>query len=226
MPCPVVAQYLTDSGAAITVQTGATLHVGTGGLSNQFGTLTNAGTLRVDGPLDLNTGALEVRSDLTNTSILTPGTSPVTFGGTTDQLLTLPGATLYQMPVTKVTAGANLLRLTGDLTVSNLLSISNGLVNTKNGSTVNPLRLPNGTALSGETTGRYVLGALEITRNAMSGTPMDFGHGVVLNPTTTNLGTVVITRRAGLLTADVSYGSSLLRYATATASFGGRCVVE
>ena len=209
------AQDFTNSGTAITVQAGATLYVGTGGLSNQSGTLTNAGTLRVDGPLtnagtlDLNTGTLEARSDLASTGTLLPGTSPVTFSGPTDQLLTLPGATLYQVLVNKATTGANTLRLAGDLTVSNLLSLTNGLVNTKNGSSVNTLHLPNGATLSGETTGRYVLGALEITRNAVSGATVDFGHGAVLNPTTNNLGTVVITRRAGLLTADVSYGQSL-----------------
>ena len=67
------AQDLTNVGATITVQPGATLYVGTGGLSNQAaGTLTNAGTLRVDGPitnpgtLDLSTGTLEVRGDFTN----------------------------------------------------------------------------------------------------------------------------------------------------------------
>ena len=216
---PAVAQDLTNAGATITVQSGVTLYVGTGGLSNQTGTITNAGTLRVDGALtnagtlDLSTGALEVRGDLANTGTLTPGTSPVTFSGTADQLLTPTGATLYQVLVNKPTAGANTLRLAGDLTVNNLLSLSSGLVNTKNGSTVSTLRLPNGATLSGETSGSYVLGALEITRNAVSGAAVDFGHGAVLNPTTNNLGTVVITRRAGLLTADVSYGQNFLNSA-------------
>ena len=54
--------------------------------------------------------------------------------------------------------------------------------------------------------GRYVLGSLEITRNAVSGTAEDFGHGAVLDPTTNNLGTVSITRTAGLLTDDMSRG--------------------
>ena len=47
----IAAQDLTNAGAIITVQAGALLYVGTGGLTNQAGsTLTNAGTLRVDGP--------------------------------------------------------------------------------------------------------------------------------------------------------------------------------
>ena len=208
------AQDFTNNGAAITVQAGATLYVGTGGLSNQTGSLTNAGTLRVDGPLtnagtlDLNTGALEVRGDLANTGTLTPGTSPVSFTGTSNQLLTPGGATLYQALVNLPTAGANTLRLAGDLIVSNQLSLTSGMVNTKNGSTLSTLHLPDGATLSGEATGRYVLGALEITRKAVGGAVVDFGHGAVLDPTTNSLGTVVVTRWAGLLTADVSYGQN------------------
>ncbi|GAC1378647.1 MAG: hypothetical protein NVS3B25_31080 [Hymenobacter sp.] len=207
------AQDLTNAGATLTVQPGAVLYVGTGGLANQVGgALTNNGTLRVDGllttagTLDLGTGTMEVRGDVTNTGTLLPGTSPVTFSGAADQLLSPGGATLYQVLLNKPTAGANTLRLAGDLTVSNLLSLSNGLLTTKNGATVFTLRLPNGASLSGEAPGRYVLGALEITRTAVSGAPVDFGHGAVLNPTTNSLGTVVVTRTAGLLTDDVSRG--------------------
>ena len=213
---PAAAQDLTNAGATITVQPGATLYVGTGGLTNQAGgTLTNAGTLRVDGPivnpgtLDLATGALEARGDFTNSGTVLPGTSPVSFTGAADQLLTPGGATLYQLLLNKTTAGANTLRLAGNLTVANQLSLTSGLINTKNGVTVNVLRLPNGATLSGEATGRYVLGSLEITRNAVSGAAVDFGHGAVLDPTTNNLGTVAITRTAGLLTPDVSYGQNL-----------------
>jgi hypothetical protein len=213
LAAPAAAQDLTNTGATITVQPGTDVYVGTGGLSNQTGgTITNAGTLRVDGPttnagtLDLGTGALEVRGDFANTGTLLPGTSAVTFSGAADQFLTPGGATFYQLLLNKSTAGANTLRLAGDLTVSNLLSLNNGLITTKNGATVNTLRLPNGATLTGEATGRYVLGALEITRSAVSGAAVDFGHGAVLDPTSNNLGTVAITRTAGLLTDDVSRG--------------------
>ena len=53
---------------------------------------------------------------------------------------------------------------------------------------------------------RYVLGTLESTRNAVSGAAVNFGHGAVLNPSTNNLSTVVITRTAGLSKADLSFG--------------------
>jgi len=220
---PAAAQDLTNASGAITMTAGATLYVGTGGLTNQAGaTLTNAGTLRVDGPvtnagtLGLSTGALEVRDDFANTGTLTPGTSTVTFSGADDQLLTPGGATFYQVVVNKTTAATNTLRLAADLTVSSALTLTSGLVNTQNGSTLSTLRLPNGATLSGEANGRYVLGKLEITRNALSGsTAVDFGHGVLLNPAGNNLGTVVVTRRAGLLTAattatpDGSFGQNL-----------------
>ena len=212
---PTKAQDLINSGATITVQSGAVLYVGTGGLMNQSGILTNAGTVWMDGPLtnsgtlDLSTGTLEVKGDLTNSGTLLPGTGLVTFSGVADQLLTPGGATLYRLLLNKPTAGANTLRLAGDLTVSNALTLTIGLVNTQNGATVNTLRLPNGATLSGEATGRYVFGALQITRNVVSGAPVDFGPGAVLDPTSNNLGTVAITRVAGLTTADVSFGQNL-----------------
>lgn len=212
---PAAAQDLTNAGATITVQAGATLYVGSG-LNNQAASsLSNAGTLRVDGPLtnagtlDLTTGMLEVRGDLTNTGTLIPGTSTVTVSGPANQLLTPGGATLHQLVVNKPTAGANTVYLTGDLTVSQLLTMSNGLLNTRASGTVYTLRLPDGATLSGEAAGRYVVGALEITRNGLSGPAVNFGHGVTLNPQGNNLGTVTITRTAGLQTADVSYGRNV-----------------
>jgi hypothetical protein len=211
---PAKAQDFTNAGAAVTVQLGAVLYIGAGGLTNQSGTLTNAGSVRVDGPLanpgtlDLATGTLEVKGDFANTGTLTAGTSPVTFSGAADQVLTPGGATLYQVLVNKPTAGANTLRLAGDLTVSNQLVLTSGLVTTKNGATLYTLRLPNGAALASEGPGRYVLGALEITRNGVTGGAVDFGHGAILTPGSSNLGTVRITRTAGLATADVSFGQN------------------
>ena len=212
-----IGQDLVNAGAFVTVQPGASLYAGTGGLRNLAGsTFTNAGSVRVDGPLanpgtlDLSTGTLEARGDLTNTGTLRPGTAVVTFSGAADQLLTPGGATLYQVLVNKPTAGANTLRLAGDLTVSHLLTLANGLVTTKSAGTVFTLRLPAGASLSGEASGRYVLGALQIIRNGVGGSAaVDFGHGAVLNPQGNALGTVSITRTAGLLTPNVSYGTNL-----------------
>lgn len=215
-PALALAQDLTNAGATITLAPGAIVYVGTGGLNNASGTLTNAGALRVAGPLtnagtlELGSGTLEVGGDLTNAGTLVPGTSLTTFSGAADQLLTPGGATLYQVVVNKPTAGANTLRLAGDLTVANALSFSSGLVNTQAASgTLYTLRLPNEASLSGEASGRYVLGSLAITRNGVSGAPVDFGHGAKLDPATNDLGTVTITRTAGLQTARVSYGQNM-----------------
>ena len=215
-PPPAAAQDLLNQGVSVLIQPGAVLSVGTGGLANRAGaTLANAGTLRVLGPLrnagaiDLRTGSLEVRGDLTNTGSLLPGTGTVTFSGAADQLLTAGGATLYQVLLNKPTAGANTLRLAGDLTVSHQLSLANGLLSTLAGTTLSTLRLPDGATLTGEAPGRYVLGALQITRNAVRGAAVDFGHGVVLDPTSNDLGAVAITRTAGLNLASVSFGQNM-----------------
>jgi hypothetical protein len=215
--CPALGQDFTNAGSLITVEPGAALYVGKGGFSNQAGgTTTNAGTLRVDGPLtsagtlDLSTGALEVRGNFTNVGTLTPGTSSVSFSGLADQLLTPGGAALYQVLVNKPTTGANTLRLASSLTINNLLNLANGMVSTQApGGTLHTLRLPNGAALSGEAPGRYVLGTLQITRDAVSGGAVDFGHGLVLDPRANHLGSVTVTRTAGLQTAEVSYGQNL-----------------
>ena len=213
---PAASQDLVNSGATITVGPGSSLYVGTGGFTNQAGgTLTNAGVMRVDGPLvnssalDLSSGTLEVRDNFTNSGTITPGTGAVTFNGPANQLLTAGGATLYQLLLNKATAGANTLSLAGDLIVSNQVNMINGLMTTKSSGTVYVLRLPNGATLVNEATGRYVVGSVEITRAAVSGAAVDFGHGAVLNPTTNNLGTVAITRTAGLLTDNVSRGVNL-----------------
>lgn len=212
------AQDLINRGAILFVRSGAVLYVGTNGLTNQTGsTLTNAGTLRVDGPLtnassstlNLSTGSAEIRGNFINAGNLEAGTSTVTFSGAANELLSAGGATLYRLIVNKPTIGANTLRLTGDLEISNQIQLLNGQLNTQATSgVVYTLRLPVGATLSGEAPGRYVLGALQITRPAVSGSAVDFGHGAVLDPTTNNLGTVSITRVAGLQTADVSYGQN------------------
>ena len=213
---PAAAQEVTNGGT-LSVGSSAVLSIGTDGLRNAVGaTLTNAGTLVVAGPLtnagtlDLGTAAsaLEVRGDLTNTGTVVPGTGTVAFSGPANQLLTAGGARFCQVVVNKPTAGANTLHLADDLTVTKALTLANGLVNTQHAGRVHTLRLPNGATLGGEATGRYVLGALEITRDAVRGATVDFGHGAVLDPTSNNLGTVVVTRMAGLRTADLSYGQS------------------
>ena len=209
------AQDLTNAGSTITVQSGALLYVGSGFTNGTGGTLQNPGTVRVDGllrnsgTLDLSSGTLEARGDVNNTGgTLTPGTSTVRFTGAADQVFTPAEAVLNQLVVTKATAGANTLRLAGNLAVNGSVSLVNGLVTTLHNGTPSTLRLPNGATLNGEASGRYVLGNVQITRDNVSGGPVDFGHGATLNPGAGSLGTVVVTRTAGLTTSEVSYGQN------------------
>jgi hypothetical protein len=67
--------------------------------------------------------------------------------------------------------------------------------------------LPEGASLSPEAAGRYVQGNLRAVRSGVSGSaPVTFPNGVTINPGGNAMGTVTVTRTAGLQTADVSYG--------------------
>lgn len=65
-----------------------------------------------------------MRSDLTNTDTLRPGTSPFTSSGAADPLRTPGGATRYRVLVNEPTAGANARRLAGDPTASSALTLN------------------------------------------------------------------------------------------------------
>ena len=209
------AQDMLNHGAVVTVRPGATLYVGKGGLGNQAnGTLTNAGTLRVEGNLTntaatLNTsaGALEVRGNFTNAGILQADNGSITFSGSTDEVFAPSGASFARVVLNKPLIGGGTLRLAGDLTVSSSLSLLGGQVATQApDGTLYTLRLPEGATLDGEAAGRYVRGAVQITRTVSGSAAVDFGHGAVLDPLGSDLGAVSITRVAGLLIPDVSYG--------------------
>lgn len=186
---------LTNDGATITVQSGATLFVD-GGVQNKAGsTLTNAGTVQLTG-------------DLTNTGTLA-SSGLLLFTGTTNQTFT-PGTapTVAALTVNKSGAvGQNILNVPADVTIGSTLTLTNGLVRTAPAATI---ALPNGGTVVGEASGRYVQGNLRVVRTAVTGnTAVDFTNGATLNPNGQNLGTVTITRTAGLQTAGVSYGQNL-----------------
>ncbi|MCI1187238.1 FG-GAP-like repeat-containing protein [Hymenobacter sp. DH14] len=208
---------LANTGTLLTVQAGGILFVGTTGFTNQSGTLTNPGTMRVDGPLanagtlNLSSGTLEVRGDFANTGTLTPGTSAVTFSGTTNQTLTAGGATLYQVLVNKPTAGANVLTLAGDLTVSNALTLTTGLLAT--GPSAKVLLGP--AATLSETAPGYVTGTVETTRSvSTAGTAQTFGGlGLRLTPTGATLpGSTRVRRTTGTALTGAGTSQSIKRY--------------
>ena len=189
------AQTLTNDGATITVQSGTTFYIA-GGLLNKAGsTLTNAGTVQTTGDLT-NQGALNSAGTLL-------------FSGSTNQAFT-PGSSSTVNNLTLNNSGAvsqRTLTVSGDVTVSTALTLTNGLVRTAPAATIS---LADGATLTGETTGRYVQGNLQAVRNAVSGSStISFPNGASINPGGQNLGTVTITRTAGLQTAGVSFGQNM-----------------
>ncbi len=193
---------LTNDGATLTVTSGATLYVAGTVQNNARGTLSNAGTLRLTG-------------DLTNTGTLaSPGT--LFFSGTTDQAFTPGAATVASLtldnPGNASNPNANHLFLTQDLSVGTLLTLAQGLVRTQApGGSLVTLSLPDGASLVGEQSGRYVQGRLAATRGSVSGqVPIAFPNGFAINPNNGQaLGSVTVTRTAGLQTPGLSYGTNM-----------------
>ncbi len=199
LAAPAAAQTLTaTSGTALTVQSGAVLYV-EGGLQTATGaTLTNAGTVQLTG-------------DFTNAGTLASA-GTLLFGGSQDQTFAPGTASVAHLTVANTgTAGSNRLFVSADLTVNNVLTLSQGLLRTQGsaGGPVFTLALPVGGQVAGEAPGRYVQGRLQVARTAVSGTNMfDFYSGLTLNPNGQNLGGVTVTRTAGLQQAGTSYGQN------------------
>jgi hypothetical protein len=187
LPSLASQAQLVNDGATLTVQPGATLYVAGAVQNNATATLTNAGTVQLTG-------------DLRNAGTLA-STGTLLFSGTANQTFA-PGAASVATLVLNNTgaAGQRTLALPTDLTVGTALTLQSGLLRTASTAT---LTLPDGATLSGEQTGQYVQGNLRILRAAGSG-GLDFGHGATLDRT--GLGSVSITRTAGLLTNDLSRG--------------------
>lgn len=197
---PVAAQTLTaTSGASLTVQSGATLYVD-GGLQTASGaTLTNAGTVQLTG-------------DLTNAGTLNSAGS-LLFAGSQDQTFASGAATVAALTLNNTgTTGRNRLFIPANLTVSTTLTLTQGLVRTLGpgtGASLATLRLSSGGQVLGEGPGRYVQGRLQVERAVDGSSPVDFTNGLSLNAAGQNLGTVIVTRTAGLQQAGVSYGQNV-----------------
>ncbi|TGE09341.1 T9SS type A sorting domain-containing protein [Hymenobacter fodinae] len=182
-----VAQSLTNNGSTITVQSGAVLYV-PGTLDNKAGsTLTNAGTVQVLG-------------NLTNAGTLT-ASGRVLLSGAAAQTLTAGGATLGQLEVNN--ASTQGVTVPDNLTITQELKLTNGMVRTPATSTIS---LTNAASVTGEATGRYVLGNLRVTRDNVTAAT-DFTNSATIGGNGQSLGQVVVTRTAGLATAGTSYGT-------------------
>lgn len=188
---PVSAQLLTNKGAHIVVQPGATLLVRGSMVNSQGATLHNAGTL-------------QLANDFTNAgAILSPGA--VLFNGTTDQTLISAEASFSRLEVRNTgIAGQNRLLVPQSVSVSQVLQLSQGLIRTAPGASITLLQ---GALVQGEGPGRYVQGNLRVVRDNVTGLT-DFGNGLLLNPNNSVLGTVTALRTAGLATAGTSYSTN------------------
>ena len=185
---------LTNGGTTLSVGTGSILYVSGAVLNKTGGTLTNAGTLHL-------------RGDLTNQGTLTSA-GTLLFGGTANQTFT-PGTTATVATLVQNNTGAtgqNILALPADLSVSTTLTLTSGLVRTAAAAT---LTLGATATLTGEASGRYVQGNLRTSRPVAGSTPVVFPNSISLDPKGQNLGTVTVTRTAGLKTANLSYGQSV-----------------
>ncbi|MBO2012486.1 T9SS type A sorting domain-containing protein [Hymenobacter negativus] len=188
------AQDLTNTGTQLTLEAGATVVI-PDALINQAGaTLITGGTVTVGG-------------NFTNDGTVLPASGRLVFTGATDQTVKPGGATLANLEVRNTgPAGSNRVLLLTDLTVTQQLTLTTGLLRTAPTAT---LRLPAGAALTGEAPGRYVQGNLLAERAAVAGTtPVDFGNSFVLNPNGNALGTVRVTRHAGLQAAGTTYATN------------------
>lgn len=124
-----LGQTLTNDGTSLTVETGAVLYVAGAVQNNATSTLTSAGTVQLTG-------------DFTNAGTLASG-GTLLFGGSTDQTFA-PGVASLTVANTGA-AGANRLLLTQDLTVSSLLTLTQGLLRTQvAGGALRTLSLPAG----------------------------------------------------------------------------------
>jgi hypothetical protein len=193
------AQTLTNAGGTLTVTSGATLYVAGAVQNNATGTLTNAGTVQLTG-------------DFTNAGTLASG-GTLLFSGSQDQTFAPGTASVAALTVANTgAAGANRLFITNDLAISALLTLTQGLLRTQAaGGPLRTLSLPAGGRVVGEGPGQYVQGRLQVARAAVDGSTgaVDFTNGLVLDSNGQNLGSVTVTRTAGLQAAGVSYGQNL-----------------
>lgn len=198
-PLRGAAQVLTNGGATLTVQAGTTLTVA-GSVQNQAGgTLTNGGTVQLGG-------------DLTNAGTLASA-GTLLFGGAADQAFAPGAATVATLLVRNTGAtGSNRLFISSNLTIGTLLNLQSGLVRTQGtaaGSPLYTLSLPDGASVQGEAAGRYVQGRLAVARASVGSGLTDFTNGFSLTLPSQSLGTVTVTRTAGLQAAGLSYGQNL-----------------
>ncbi|NUN10640.1 MAG: T9SS type A sorting domain-containing protein [Ignavibacteriaceae bacterium] len=173
-------------------------------------TLRLTDTLSLQDTLDLNNGNLSLNSKpLILSGPIKNGTGKIVGGagsavvlqGSPSDTTTLPEIQggLSKMVVNR-SAGA---KLSTNLTILDTLKVESGKLLTGPSKVI----LSNNADIVGETTGNYIVGSLETTRSAGTGSSNFGGIGLTMASGGDNLGTVTVTRRAGPQ-AKVSFGSA------------------
>jgi len=157
------------------------------------------GDLTISSTLNANNLDIRLAGGWTNTGFFTEGTGTVTLDGNADQTITNPlGETYYDLVINK---GAGTAILGGNVTVSNSLALTNGIVATGS----NVLTLGTGAASIGSftRTNGWVFGQMERWLNS-TGTDYDIpvGSGTEYRPAQVNFN--VLGSNGSLITSFIS----------------------
>ncbi len=172
----VYAQTFYNSGAAVTVQTGATLYVdGNTDLENG-GSFSNAGLIQLRGNWTNNA----------STSALAGTGKVLFFNGSNSFIKGNFGTTFHNLEL-----NTGLVTNQRASTVNNNLSFVKGMFNA-----TATVTLGTTATVTNEANGKYTIGTLQTTRS-VAATNTFGGMGLSLNPNGTNLGNVTLVRKAG-----------------------------
>ncbi len=204
---------IINSGKTLTASSSTTIVNGNfqnnGTFANNSGTVTFNGTTIISGSSSLNfktiinngtvtfPSSLSISGDLTNNSTINHANGTVTFNGSSNQTITSGGSALYNVTVNN-SAGVT---LADDLTLSNVLSLTSGLINTGSYRVVISSTADN--AVQGYSSSSYVNGNLR--RNILNNTlTYPFPVGTVTKYTLAEVGNHNLN---GVSYIDASFGS-------------------
>ena len=176
-------------------------------LNNSNGS-TLQGALTINGTLTLTSGTLTTTGQ---TLTLSSGASVIYNGGSITPSLNPPAVVTNYTPAAGATVSSN-------TEVDGTLSMTNGSVTVAPGNTIT---LGTSANLTGETTGKYVIGAIQTTRAISGSSGIDAGGlGVLINPNSNNLGATTFVKRiagdSGMVTSNAN--TSIKRKWTITPS--------
>lgn len=215
-----------QTGANVTIPTGYTLNVGgnidasgnavtgtgilniTGASSTLTGSLQMGANLLVDaaGSLILGAGSnLQIEGNLTVNGTLNPGTSPVTFTGPSNSVVSGAGANFYNLVVNKNSSN-EYLQLGSNISVSNQLDLQSGDVE------LNGFQLDMGSSgtLVNETVNNRVTGitggSIRAVRNLNAPSSVNVGGLGAVISSGVNMGSTEVIRRHNQVVFGIGYG--------------------